>query len=195
MATNHGHGNGGEPRNLSVGFDKSDLSARGILVFFIVLALFAVAMHIAVLGLYVGMTKISERHEAEVSPLAPRTVTPRSEILTNTADVNVQKFPEPRLQEDEPGDMTRFLVKEDAALTAAPYQDSAGNVHLPIDQAMKAVLPRLPVRAGNQPALPNYPGASRQYSYPPMEAGNESSAIGTEPSPTLNQQGNTEQTR
>ena len=29
--------------------------------------------------------------------------------------------------------MTKFLLKEDAALAAKPWQDEQGNVHLPID--------------------------------------------------------------
>jgi hypothetical protein len=168
MATDsghHGHENG-EPRNPSVGYDKSDLGARGILIFFLVLAVFAVAIHLCVLGMYVGMTRFAEKRDPETSPLAPNTVTPRSGILTNTANVNVQKFPEPRLQNDDTGDMTRFLQQETAALTAVPWQDAEGLVHLPIEQAMKVVATRLPVRGGASLALPNYPGARRDYAYP-----------------------------
>ncbi len=56
--------------------------------------------------------------------------------------------------------MTKFLDEETAALTAKPWQDAQGNVHLPIEQAMKEVVTRLPVRAGAA-ALPNYPGAGQ----------------------------------
>jgi hypothetical protein len=176
MATNHGHGNG-EERNPGVGYDKSDLSARGILIFLLVLAMGAIAIHFTVLGLYVGMTRIAEKHDPESSPLAPQTFTPRDGILTNTANVNTQQFPEPRLLRHlnqsglenrfvgEAGEMTKFLVQEAAAQTARPWQDEHGNVHLPIDQAMKAVVTRLPVRAGGA-EVPNYPGAAREYSYP-----------------------------
>jgi len=169
MATDHGyegHGyEGMEPRNPEVSFDSTDLSARGILIFFLVLAIFAVGVHLTVLGLYVGMTRVAEKHDPEQLPLAPKEVTPRSGILTNTANVNVQRFPEPRLQNDDTGDMTRFLQKEAATLTAEPFQDVQGNAHLPIDEAMKAAIPKLPVRAGGV-ALPEYPGAQREYSYP-----------------------------
>jgi len=164
MATNHGHDAGaGDPRNPSVGFDKSDLGARGILIFFLVLAIFAVLIHVGVLGLWVGMSKIADKHDTELSPLAPKTVTPRAEIMQNTANVNIQKFPEPRLQDDDTGDMTKFLVKETNALTAQPWQDAQGNVHLPIDQAIKVVATRLPVRAGGT-ALPDYPGTAENLS-------------------------------
>jgi hypothetical protein len=180
MATNHGHGNGAD-RNASVEYDRSDLSAKGILIFLFVLAVFALAIHLAVLGLYVGMTRIADKHEPETSPLAAQTTTPRQGILMNTANVNIQQFPEPRLLKHptqtgldnrfigEPGEMTKLLVQESAALTAQPWQDEHGNVHLPINQAMKTVLTRLPARAGSA-QLPNYPGAAREYSYPPAEA-------------------------
>jgi len=98
-----------------------------------------------------------------LSPLAPKTVTPRSGIMQNTANVNIQTFPEPRLQNDDTGDMTRFLAKEAAALSAQPWQDAQGNVHLPIDQAMKVVATRLPVRADGT-ALPDYPGTAENLS-------------------------------
>lgn len=164
MDTNHGHENG-EPRNPSVGFDKSDLSARGILIFFLVLALSAVAVHFGVLGMYVGMTKIAEQHDTELSPLAPRAVAPKVSILTNTTNINVQKFPDPRLENDSTELMTKFLLQETAALTADPWRDAQGNVHLPIDQAIKVAATRLPMRAGGT-VLPNYPGVGREYSNP-----------------------------
>ena len=78
--------------------------------------------------------------------------------------MNTQQFPEPRLLRHltqtgldnrfvgEPGEMTKFLEQESAALTAQPWQDEQGNVHLPIDQAMKPVVSRLPVRAGGSGA-------------------------------------------
>jgi hypothetical protein len=169
MTTNHGHDTGDE-RNPSVGYDQSDLSARGILIFFLVLAIFAVAIHLGVLGLWVGMSKIADQHDPEMSPLAPKAVTPRSEIMQNTANVNIQKFPEPRLQNDDTGDMARFLTKETEALTAQPWQDAQGNVHLPIDQAIKVVATRLPARAGGA-ALPDYPGAGPDYASQSASAG------------------------
>src|SRR6266513_3140383 len=169
MAIDHGHGSN-SGRNPGVQYDKTDLGARGILIFFVVLAVFAVAMHLIVLGLYAGMTRISEKHEPESSPLATQTYTPRNETLTNTANVNIEQFPQPRLLHHVrgSGEMTKFLLQEAAVLTAKPYQDADGNVHLPIHEAMNAVLSRLPARAGGV-ALPNYPGAAREYSYPPVQ--------------------------
>ncbi len=148
MATDHGqHSN--DERNPSVVFDKSDLGARGILIFFLVLAIFAVCANLVVLGLYAGMTKFAEKHEHETSPLAPKTVTPRAGVLANTADVNIRRFPEPRLLDDDTAPLKNFELKESAALTASSWQDAQGNTHPPIDDAMKAVVNNLPVRAGS----------------------------------------------
>lgn len=158
----------GEARNPSVKYDKSDLGARGILIFFLVLLVSAIAVHLCVLGLYVGMTKFADEHAPEVSPLAPKTFTPRAEILTNTLNVNIQQFPQPRLLthiRGPAGEMSKFLQQETAALMAPPWKDAEGNVHLPIEEAMKRVVTRLPVRAGGEP-LPNYPGAGQDYSHP-----------------------------
>jgi hypothetical protein len=169
MATNHGHGNighgnGDDAGNPSVTFDTSDLGARGILIFFVVLGMFAICMNLIVVGLWAGLSKVADKHDTELSPLAPKTVSPRSEIMMNTANINVKKFPEPRLQNDDTSDMQRFLLKETEALTAEPWQDGQGNVHLPIDQAMKVTATRLPIRAGGA-VLPNYPGAGGEYSH------------------------------
>jgi hypothetical protein len=165
MATNH-HGHGSDDAgNASVTYDRSDLGARGILIFFLVLAVFAVCIHLAVLGMWVGLSKVADKHDPELSPLAPHTVTPRVGVLMNTANVNVQQFPEPRLQSDDTGDMTRFLQKETDALTAEPWQDAQGNVHLPIEQAMQVTAGRLAVRTGGTAPV-NYPGAGSEVSHP-----------------------------
>lgn len=195
MTTNHGHENHGqgneEPRNPGVEFDRTDLGARGILIFFLVLGVFGLLASLAVVGLYMGMTKIAEKHEPEVSPLARNVVTPAKNVMMNTADVNAQRFPQPRLQNDDTGDMERFLLKETTTLAAKPWQDAQGNVHLPIEQAMKVVVSRLPVRAGGETAPPDYPGAKRQYSYSIAQAngtgGQDGALQSSDASPVENQ--------
>jgi hypothetical protein len=192
MAIDHGHAE--NFRNPGVEYDKSDLGAKGILIFFVALAVFAIIMHLIVLGLYAGMTRVAEKQDRESNPLAPQTYTPRGGILTNTANVNVRQFPEPRLLNHmaqrgmgptaQPGEMTKFLVEEAAALTAQPWQDAQGNIHLPIEQAMAAVLPRLTARSGGT-QLPNYPGAARQYSYPPISGEAANRPIEMEPQSAL----------
>ena len=143
---------------------------RGILIFLLALGTFGLLSSLAVVGLYMGMTKIAEKHEPEVSPLARNVVTPAKNVMMNTADVNAQRFPQPRLQDDDTSDMERFLPKETTTLAAKPWQDAQGNVHLPIEQAMKVVAIAAPGSRGGEAAPPNYPGAERQYSYSAAQA-------------------------
>jgi hypothetical protein len=50
------------------------------------------------------------------------------------------EWPGPRLQSDPPADMRRFLAEEMQWLNSAGWQDrTAKTVHIPIDQAMRAV--------------------------------------------------------
>lgn len=162
MDTNREHGSG--PVNPEVAFDKTDLGARGIFMFFVALGLFAVVMHVAALGIWVGLNKFADKHDPATSPLASNKVTPRSEVLMNTANIDIKKFPEPRLQSDDTGDMQRFLRKETAALTAAPWQDAQGNIHLPVAQAMSLTLTRLPVRDGGK-APAERPGIGQEFTH------------------------------
>ncbi|MDR3765074.1 MAG: hypothetical protein P4M01_13380 [Acidobacteriota bacterium] len=166
MATNHEHGKG--PVNPEVDFDKTDLGARGILMFFVALGLFAIVMHVAALGIWIGLNKFADKHDPAISPLASNKVTPRSEVLMNTANINIKKFPEPRLQNDDTGDMQRFLLKETSALTADPWQDAQGNVHLPVEQAMSVALTRLTARQGGT-APAERPGIGQEFTHSSLQ--------------------------
>ncbi len=44
----------------------------------------------------------------------------------NTANVKMQKFPEPRLQHDDAGDMERFLLQQAAELDGRTLAGPAG---------------------------------------------------------------------
>ena len=59
-------------------------------------------------------------------------------------------WPEPRLQLNAADDMRRFHTREMAQLNSAGWQDrAAGTVHIPIDQAMRAVV---------ADGIPDWPG-------------------------------------
>jgi hypothetical protein len=145
-----------EPRqeplgNPEVSFERRDLGARGILLFFVLLFLCGAAIHLVIWGVYEGFLKTSEQHAPEVSPVAPPQSAPPPSLLQNTPSVNLERFPEPRLQTDDETDMSRFLWRESQLLNAGPWQDQAGAVHIPIDMAMQIIAQRgLPSR----PATP-----------------------------------------
>ncbi|HUO60275.1 MAG TPA: hypothetical protein VMU24_06365 [Candidatus Acidoferrales bacterium] len=165
MATNeHGHNYG--HTNPEVSFEISDLSARGILVFFAVLAIGAIMVHFVVYGLYKGYAAYAAKSDPEVSPLAKYEPPPQASVLQNTSSVNLNKFGGVLLQSDDVHDMQVFLEVQNAQLYAQPWRDEKGNIHLPIDAAMQRVIAdgRLQARPGNAPSEQTYPGVGSAYS-------------------------------
>ena len=141
-------------RNAEVSYDRSDLGARGILLFLVVLAIAGIAVHFLILGLYVGMEKYAAANDPQLHPLLPPDKLPaRSRVIVpSNVPINTEKFPTPRLQTDDVTDMQTFLKQEDRMLTAQPWKDPSGVVHLPIDRAMELLVQRgLPVRATPPP--------------------------------------------
>jgi len=67
--------------------------------------------------------------------------------------VNLDVFPEPRLQTFDAGEMSRYVKSEQELLNAQPpFADPSGAIHIPISQAMQLVVERgLPVRPNSPP--------------------------------------------
>jgi len=97
--------------------------------------------------------------QPQTNPMAasqPAPAQPASRsIFQNAPAVRLGVFPEPRLQVNDAGDMSKFLSSEQVLLNPPqPFRDPAGAIHIPISQAMKLIEERgLPVR-------PNAPAAA-----------------------------------
>lgn len=158
MATDHNHGVHDHSHNPDVKFERQDLGSRNILLFFAILFIAGVIVHFVVYGVYGAMEKVVAKMDVEPNPLKPAEAPPKAGVLQNTPMVRLGKFPEPRLQSDDVTDMRVFLWKESQVLTPSqPYQDATGAVHIPIDQAMKQVVSKLPARK------PGTPGATESW--------------------------------
>jgi len=154
--------NGSSPEHAQhpeVSFEKRDLGARAILLFFVILFISGVAIHLVVWGLYEAFVNVGQAHQPPANPLRPQPAAPVSTGLQNgglqnAGTVNLKLFPEPRLQTDEANDMNRFLWQEGKLLDAKPWRDESGSVHIPIAEAMQIVTQRgLPARPqGEQPS-------------------------------------------
>ena len=163
-------------RNPQVDFDRSDLSPRGILLFLIGLLLCGVFIELILWGMFRFMAKSEVLFpQAQANPMMsaqkqPPAPNPRS-ILQNAPAVNLEVFPEPRLQVNDAADMSKLLASEQELLNPPqPFKDSNGTIHIPISQAMKLIEERgLPVRA-NAPS-----SASAQ-----MQVANATKAAGGE---------------
>jgi hypothetical protein len=159
MTTNHNNETHDHMHNPEVNFERQDLGARNILLFFAILFIVGVIVHFVVYGVYGAMEKVAARADQQVSPLKLAEAAPKASVLQNTPMVRLGKFPEPRLQSDEVKDMRLFQWKEGQILDPSqPWQDASGAVHIPIEQAMKDLAQKgLPVRR------PGTPGATEAW--------------------------------
>jgi hypothetical protein len=129
-------------------YERSDLTARGIVLFLISLAVTIVVIHLIAWGLL---------HSFERKPLtaAPRNVAvvPPSWQASPTANPALL-FPAPRLQPDPVADLDRYRSQREEQLDSYGWVDQKNGVaHIPIERAIDIMSQQgLPVRP--QPALP-----------------------------------------
>jgi len=148
-------------RNPQVDFDRTDLSPRGILLFLIGLLVCGAFVELVLWGMFRFMAKSDvlfpppQTDPMAVTQPAPTQPASRS-IFQNTPAVSLGVFPEPRLQVNDAGDMSRFRASEQELLDPPqPFKDASGTIHIPIAQAMKLIAERgLPVRPNPPPEEP-----------------------------------------
>ncbi len=148
-------------RNPQVDFDRTDLSPRGILLFLVGLLVCGVFIELVLWGMFRFMARSEVLFpQPQTNPMASsQTLPPQStsrSIFQNAPAVNLEVFPEPRLQTNDAADMSKLLSSEQELLNPPqPFKDSTGAIHIPISQAMKLIDERgLPVRP-NAPAAAN----------------------------------------
>jgi hypothetical protein len=126
-------------------YEHQDLEASGIIYFLLGLALVTL---LCILGLR-GMFAILDRREKALEP-------PVNPLVTNVpADTRhiapgypQSAFPNPKLEEDERGQLNGILLNEDKTLFSYGWVDEkVGTVRIPIERAMELIVQRgLPVR-------------------------------------------------
>jgi hypothetical protein len=94
-------------------------------------------------------------------------------VLQNTPAVNLDIFPEPRLQTYDAGEMSRFVNSEQELLNPKqPFADPSGAIHIPVSLAMQLIVERgLPVRPNSPPAEMNTQAAAGNTKMLDMQAG------------------------
>ena len=137
--------------NSDVGYDKSDLSVRGVIIFLAGVGIAGVIAHLVIWGLFVGAQKVVP-YETNANPMATMQTETQAPPLQNAGPQSVIRFPEPRLQTDDTADMSKFKAEEEMKLhPAKPYQSGDGSIHIDINQAMALVAQRgLPARQPGQ---------------------------------------------
>lgn len=141
--TRHGHG--------EEGFERQDLSARGVYGFLISLAVGGVLVYFVIGGFYRFMDARQRSRQPEQNPLV-------KQVEADTRIVSpeeVNKFPQPRLERNERVEIKDFRLKEEQTLNSYGWVDEkAGVVRIPIERAMQLLaqrgLPTTP-KAGTVP--------------------------------------------
>lgn len=147
-------------RNPEVEYERRDLSARGVLLFLLALAVTAVFAHLIIWGMF--------------RSLGHRQITPQAAATAIATPVNTLPkgdpavaFPAPQLQPDPVADLNKFRARENQILGSYGVVDKdRGIVRIPIDRAMQLLVERgLPTRPPASAALAS-PG-------PPQQAGKQ----------------------
>ena len=126
-------------------YDRSDLTARGIVYFMIALAITVVIIHLITWGFMRYFTG----NQVTPAPRNAAIVTPAQQAKGDPA----QRFPAPQLQPDPVADLDKFRGALEQQLNSSGVDQKSGAAHIPIEQAIDMISKNgLPVRP--QPALP-----------------------------------------
>ncbi len=132
-------------------FEREDLGAKPVILFLVGLTVGCLLVALLLKGMYSYLDARENRHQPALNPLVQQT---RSDLRSVTPG-DITKFPEPRLETDEPREIRAFRVQEEQTLHSYGWVDQpAGVVRIPIDRAMELVAQRgLPTRpqAGTVP--------------------------------------------
>jgi hypothetical protein len=128
------------------GYEHSDIGVAGVLYFLLGLFVAGLAVYFVVNGLY---SILDSRTEAEQTPVNPLVMTAPKDTRHIDKTYPHASFPDPKLEEDERGQLNGIRLKEEQTLSTYDYVDkSAGTIRIPIDRAMDLIAQRgLPTRS------------------------------------------------
>jgi hypothetical protein len=127
------------------GYEHRDVGVAGILYFLLGLFVAGVLAYVVAAILYSYLEKRSNAEQAPVNPLVTSAPADTRHI---SRDYPQNAFPNPKLEEDERGQLNGIRLHEEETLSTYDYIDkNAGTVRIPIDRAMDLIAQRgLPTR-------------------------------------------------
>jgi hypothetical protein len=127
------------------GFEHQDLQPSGILYFLLGVAMLLLISILGIRGVYAFLDRREKTLQPPVNPLVTNVPTDTRHIATGYPQ---SVFPDPKLEENERGQLNGILSQQEDALYSYGWIDEkAGTVRIPIERAMDLVAQRgLPVR-------------------------------------------------
>jgi hypothetical protein len=135
-----------EKANGNGGYEHRDVNVAGVLYFLAGLLVFGLIAFLIADGLYRYMDKRFEAEQPPVNPLVTNAPVDTRNIPRNYPQ---EAFPNPKLEEDERGQLIGIRLKEEQTLATYGWIDQkAGTVRIPIERAMDLIAQRgLPTQA------------------------------------------------
>ena len=154
------------------GHEESDINVKAILGFAVALTIFAIAVHVALWGMYIFLDRRAEQRDAGAdSPVQMQMSAQQAQASekksAQTGQVGIRnaetsketlqrlqaQFPAPRLQDDDIRDMHMMRANEDKLIKEYTWIDkNSGAVRIPVSRAMELLAERgLPAVAGETP--------------------------------------------
>jgi len=169
------HLNDAQIENPETGYDRTDLSATGVLGFLVGLAIVLLLIHIVLWGMY----RYLDRYQASVQPR----VNPLQTVHdTRRSQDTLGEFPLPRLQPDPVLDLERYRTQQDYLLSTYGQSSApGGGSRIPIERAMDLLVQQ------GLPTRPQAGGAAKPSSgaggTPPGAAGRDGQSSGQAKNP------------
>ncbi len=139
----HSH-SGHEP-----GFEREDLSTRGVFAFMIGLGIAGLVIYFIVVGMYTFLDNYERSQMTTASPLVTSKGAMSRVVTQDYVDQRFKENGAPMLETNERGQFRDFLINQENQLNSYGWVDEkAGVAHIPIERAMELTVQRgLPVHA------------------------------------------------
>jgi hypothetical protein len=131
------------------GFEREDLSTRGVFAFMIGLAIVGVVIYFIIVGMYTFLDKYERSQMTTASPLVTSKGAMSRVVTQADMDKAFKDNGAPMLETNERGQFRDFLINQENQLNSYGWVDEkAGVAHIPIDRAIELIVQRgLPVHA------------------------------------------------
>ena len=122
-------------------FEHDDLRSKPIISFLAWLAVLCVVVAFLLRGMYSFLDREVRSQQPVLSPLAPPSNPDTRSLSKTDVKTEIRKaFPDPRLEEDERGELKSVLLDQEQKLNSYGWVDEkAGVVRIPIERAMRLV--------------------------------------------------------